>query len=406
MGTVFNIAKEYVTTGTTTDPYLYTFPNNIMITIIYIILFKVFTIINVSDFLTVATVFNSLLVAGTGILLYYNTKKIFNNQKALMVLFITVFTTPLYLYCACYYSDTLSMFITMIMLAIFLKIKDKNNFKDTITWQILLAISMIIGIKVKITSIFIFIAIFTHTILNCKFNVKEFVKKFSITFLLSITLFISFNAIIEPLFIKDKQLLDSNKIPTEHWIMMGLYGRGYFEYGEYQYTQSFPTLEEKKAANRKVIKERLILKYQENTLFKHIKGKLGFAWYDGSYFIPDKLRREPVKRGVLHEVVLEGGNNTSIYKYLPQTMHFSMLIFMCINIYRVLKEKDYSCKDNILFIAIYGLLVFLLIWENRSRYLITMLPIIMMSQLNGIEYFAYRKDEKNEKSISSYTNVL
>ena len=44
MGTVFNIAKEYVTTGTTTDTYLYTFPNNIMLTAIYIIIFKVFNI--------------------------------------------------------------------------------------------------------------------------------------------------------------------------------------------------------------------------------------------------------------------------------------------------------------------------------------------------------------------------
>ena len=74
MGTVFNIAKEYVTTGTTTDTYLYTFPNNIMLTAIYIIIFKVFNIIKINDFITIATVFNSLLVAGTGILLYYNTK--------------------------------------------------------------------------------------------------------------------------------------------------------------------------------------------------------------------------------------------------------------------------------------------------------------------------------------------
>lgn len=393
MGTVFNIAREYATTGTITDPYLYTFPNNIMITIIYIVLFKIFTIMNINDFLTLATVFNSLLVAGTGILLYYNTKKIFGSSKAMMVLIITCLTTPLYLYCACYYSDTLSMFLTMLMLAIFLKIKDSINFKTTIIWQVLLAITMVIGIKVKITSIFIFIAMFVYSLLNCHIQIKELAKKFGITFLLVITLTSTFTLLIEPLFIGDKQLLDSNKIPTEHWIMMGLYGRGYFEYGEYHYTQSFPTLAEKKEANRKVIKERLILKYQENTLFKHIKGKLGFAWYDGSYFIPDKLRREPVNRGILHEIVLEGGSKTSIYKYLPQTMHFSMLIFMVINIYRVLKEKDYLAKDNILFIAIYGLLVFLLIWENRSRYLITMLPIIMMSQLNGIEYFSIRKDE-------------
>lgn len=393
MGTVYNIAKEYVTTGTITDPYLYTFPNNIMITFIYIIIFKIFNMMKLNDFLTIATVFNSLLVAGTGILLYFNTKKIFNNSKALMILIITIITTPLYLYCACYYSDTFSMFLTMLIIYVYLKIKDNENFKISIILQMLLAIIVVIGVKIKITSIFILIAIIVYKILNGKGNIKNFLIKFGITTILGIILYISFNIIIQPKFIPDEQMLDQNQIPTEHWIMMGLYGRGNFEYGEYHYTQSFPTLDEKREATRKVIKERLILKWKENTLFKHIKGKLGFAWYDGSYYIPDLLRREPVKKGALHEVVLEGGNNTSIYKYWPQIMHFSMLIFLCINIYRIIINKDYLDKDNILFIAIYGLLVFLLIWENRSRYLVTMLPIIMMSQLGGIEYLAKRKKE-------------
>lgn len=393
MGTVFNIAKEYVTTGTTTDTYLYTFPNNIMLTAIYIIIFKVFNIIKINDFITIATVFNSLLVAGTGILLYYNTKKIFNNSKALMILIITVLTTPLYLYCACYYSDTFSMFLTMLIIYIYLKNKENDDLIISAIWQILFAITVVVGIKMKITCIFILIAIIVYKILNNKINIKEFLKKFGIATILGVILYISFDGIIVPKFIPDKQMLDANKIPIEHWIMMGLYGRGNFEYGEYHYTQSFPTLEEKRQETRKVIKERLILKWQENTLFKHIKGKLGFAWYDGSYYIPDLLRREPVKKGILHEIVLEEGNNTSIYKYWPQIMHFSMLIFLCINIYRIIINKDYLAKDNILFIAIYGILVFLLIWENRSRYLLTMLPIIIMSQLGGIEYLAKRKEE-------------
>ena len=80
MGTIYNIAKEYATTGTTTDPYLHTFPNNVMITSIYNVLLVIFNKIGAKDFLTVATVFNSLLVAVSGILLYYNTKKITSHD--------------------------------------------------------------------------------------------------------------------------------------------------------------------------------------------------------------------------------------------------------------------------------------------------------------------------------------
>lgn len=394
MGTCFNIAKEYATTGSTTDPYLYTFPNNIMLTLMYIIIFKICNFLHLTNFLVIATVFNSLIVASTGILLYYNTKMMFGKSKAFILLIITVLTTPLYLYCACYYSDTFSMFLTMLLLFICLKIKDKKDFKSTIVWQVFLAFIAIIGIKTKITSIFILIAICVYKILNLQINIKEIIKRTSVTIIVGMILYVSFNTLIEPKFIPDKETLDGNKIPIEHWIMMGLNGRGNFLETEYHYTQSFNTLEGKKEATRKVIKERIIQMWQENTIFKHIKRKLGFAWYDGSYYIPDLLRREPVRRASLHEIVLEGGNHTSIYKYWPQIMHFSMLILIAINVYRILIEKKYKDKDNILFIAIYGLLVFLLIWENRSRYLITMLPIIMMAQLNGIEYIAKGKEEQ------------
>ena len=392
MGTIFNIAKEYATKGFTTDPYLHTFPNNIMITSIYTVILWGAKIIGVKDFLTVATVFNSLIVAASGILLYYNTKKIFGESKALMILIISVMTTPLYLYSASYYSDTFSMLLTMVLLRLYLIIEEKESLKSTIIWQILFSIIMLIGIKMKITCTFIIIAICVYKILNLEVNIKIFLKKFGVSIIITGLLFVLYNTFINPIYIPNEQYTEAYKIPTEHWIMMGLNGRGNFSYEEYHYTQSFPTFKERREATRKVIIERLITKYQENTLFKHIKGKLGFAWYDGSYYAPDVLRREPANKGYLHEIVLEGGSNTAIYKYWPQCMHFSMLIFMCLNVYKVLKEKDYLAKDNIMFITIYGVLVFLLIWENRSRYLITNLPIIMMSQLGGIEYFAKRKD--------------
>lgn len=392
MGTIYNIAKEYATTGTTTDPYLHTFPNNVMITSIYNVLLVIFNKIGAKDFLTVATVFNSLLVAVSGILLYYNTKKMFDEDKALMVLFITVMTTPLYLYSASYYSDTFSMFLTMILLNLYLRIEEKDNLKSTIIWQVLFAISMVIGIKMKITCTFIIIAICVYKILNLQINIKNIIKKFGISIILTGMLFILYNVFINPIYITNEEYTEAYKIPTEHWIMMGLNGRGNFSYEEYHYTQSFPTYKERQDATRKEIIERITRMYQENTLFKHIIGKLGFAWYDGSYYAPDVLRREPVKKRYLHEFVLEAGSKTAIYKYWPQCMHFGMLIFMCFNVYRVLKERNYLAKDNILFITIYGLLVFLLIWENRSRYLITNLPIIMMSQLGGIEYIANRKE--------------
>lgn len=415
MGAVFSIAKDYALNNNTESLYLYSFPNNIMLTVVYQAIFKLFYIFNNTDFLTIATTFNSILVSLTGMLLYYNTNKLFGKRKALMVLIITVMTIPLYLYSACYYSDTISMFLAMLMLTLYIKIKNKDNKGiiqekkisiPKIILQIVFGIIIFLGIKIKITCIFIFIALIVYNILACKFNIKSILAEFKFTFISLILLYVLFNIFIEPLYITDKQLLETNKIPTEHWIMMGLNGKGGFSFEEYSYTQSFETFKEKKEADRKIIKERIWDLFFNKTLFEHVRQKFNYGWCDGSYYSQEVLRRDPVKYRVLHEMVLAKGSNNRIYKYWPQSMHFGMLIFILINIYKTLKNKEYNSKENILFIAILGLMVFLLIWENRSRYLITMLPIMMMSQLGGIGYLNKRKGEKNEKNISCYTDVL
>lgn len=397
MGTVLNIARDYAVNGYTEDAYLYQFPNNIMLTIIYFVLLKITSLFGMTQYVAVASFFNALIVALSIILLYYNTKKILDEKKALLLLIICVFTSPLYLYAACYYSDTMGMFLTMLMLFVYLQLKDKEHFKSTIVWQILLGITVIVGIKVKITSLFILIALFVYHVLIGNWKGRKVVRNFGLSCLIAIILLFFFSKIVQPIFIPDKKISDEKQIPTEHWIMMGMVNRGYFSYEEYAFTTSFPTYQEKQQAIRGKIKDRLLYEYNASTFLKHLKGKLGFAWYDGSYFIPDILRREPVRKGILHEFVLEEGEKVAFYKYWPQVMHMGMLIFICINAFRMIKQKDYHSKDVFLLISTYGILVFLLIWENWSRYLVTLLPIIMMLQLNGIDYLATYKQGKLEE---------
>ena len=149
------------------------------------------------------------------------------------------------------------------------------------------------------------------------------------------------------------------------------------------------TFEQKRRADIDKIKERIVTR-TANEHIKNLSGKLFFAWHDGTYWAPDVLRREPSRRGILHEYVLEGGKYSDYYKYIPQVMHFSLLIFMLVSICRIIKRKDKNCKDVIILVTTFGVMLFLLIWENRSRYLVNIIPLMLISQLNGIEYVANR----------------
>ena len=105
----------------------------------------------------------------------------------------------------------------------------------------------------------------------------------------------------------------------------------------------------------------------------------------GTYWAPDVLRREPNSRKILHEFVLEGGKYSKYYKYIPQVMHFSMLIFIIINIKSKIKRNDFTSKDTVSLITMLGVMLFLIVWENRSRYLVNIIPLLLINQLNGIE---------------------
>ena len=47
-----------------------------------------------------------------------------------------------------------------------------------------------------------------------------------------------------------------------------------------------------------------------------------------------------------------------------------------------------------------GIMMFLLIWENRSRYLVNFIPLMLIAQINGIEYLSdrmFKKKREDEK---------
>jgi len=405
MGTTYGIAKEYVECGTYSNTfYLSQFPNNVMMTSIDMVLLKISSLFGINDSLTVITIVSALVVSLSIILSFYTMKRIYTRRKALAFLCIALFTTPLYLYAAEYYTDVFSMIIPVILLNIWLSVRNcEINFIKRFGLDILFSIILFIGIDLKLTSAFIFVAIIFYEVLQV--NIKNLLKNIAIIIPITAILIVIFNLTVVKQLAKPEERL-INEVPKEHWIMMGMNGVGNFSYEEYAYTNSYKTFDEKKEADKRKIIERL-KERDLNTHIKNITRKLGFAWHDGTYWAPDVLRRSPVETRFLHKFVLESGEYNVYYKYIPQTMHFAMLIFIIFNIIRIIKEKDYESKDIITLTTMFGVMLFLILWENRSRYLVNILPLMIMSQINGIDEFSkYLKSSIKECKFNSKKELL
>lgn len=393
MGSVYEVAKNYALTGAMGSTYLVSYPNNIMITIIYTIWFKIMTVLNITDFILPAIFLNSVIITATVALTYYIALEIFEKKRALMILIIMMFTTPLYLYAPIFYTDTLSMFFSTLLLFLFTKINKDMPKNKKIIIQVLFSLTIVVAWKVKITSIFIVIAMIVYYFI--KGIKKEELKNMGTILAITLVMLLVYNFIIENR-ISDRVDIENYKMPIAHWIMLGLSDNGGFNQELYEYTSSFPTYEEKKSNDIKKIQE-ILTNYDLNSFVKHLTEKLKFAWTDGTYFAPEKLRRDPVDKGVLHEFVLAEGKYNTWYKYFPQIMHIGLLVLIVASSLNILKKKEYKSEKTILLIAMYGLIVFLLLWENRSRYILTMLPIFILLGIDGIEYIENKITKRQEE---------
>lgn len=382
MGRVFNIAKDYIENGTVFNPYLYEYQNNIAITIIDFFIIKFCSIIKYKDYIIAITLFNAIVVTISVILLYYVVNKMYGKEKALMTLIICLFTTPLYLHAAIYYTDSMSMLICIFALFLYVNIREEKNKKKNYILQIILGITLILCIKIKLTAVFIMIAIIMCEILNYKF--KTLLNNFKFVIPSAIIFLIIYTSVINHYIIGDKTKIDENKMPIEYWILIGSVNEGGFNQELYEYTKGYPTYNERRQADIIKIKE-IYKEYTFKTFMKHINKKIKYTWTDGTYFAPEKLRREPVQRCGLHEYVSSDGQKTYIYKYFPQIMHVGMLILIVINAICIFRKKEYENDDVFLIVAIFGLALFLIIWENRSRYLLTNVPIMILLEVNGLE---------------------
>lgn len=394
MGSCYNVAKAYVEQGTYAETYyLSVFPHNSMMVIIDVCLIKFFTILGIKDYIIPFVIVVSMLITGSIIIAFKCVQEMFNKEKALLFLVLSLLTTPFYFYAVEYYTDTFSMIFSVLFLFLWLKIMKKE--KSTIL-EIIFGFLLFLGMKIKVTCSFVFIAIIIYELLNGKY--KELLSKIKIILLVCSVCIVLFNIIVMPKMVK-KELSEQNEIPTEHWIMMGLHGKGDFDYEEYAYTQSFPSLKERKEKDREIIKKRIFYSSWKEKI-NWYKRKISFTWNDGSYYLSEVLRRDKLHENRVHSLVMAGGKNNKYYKYFPQIMHEGMLIYILINSISIIYNKKYKKYDTICILTTLGLMVFLLFWETRPRYLINLLPIIMIAQINGIECvsFIFKKKKKMLKA--------
>ena len=360
------------------DFYIVEYQNNLMYLLIMTGIYKLTYLLSGSFSQTPVIVLNTIALNVSVLLTVLTAKTIFGRRKAILTLILCAMFAPYYSYGAYYYTDSFSIPFVIGSLYCFVVAVKCVSRKKIILFALSGALCYI-GFQIKGSVAVFLIAVLIYLVLQ--FGIKRAVK-FVLPFVLSfVLLFGSFTAVIKASNIIPEELSERYQYPLTHWVMMGVNNVGGYERADSRYTASFPSKEEKIEANKELIHERLREQGFFGHLF-HIGNKAVWTWMDGTYYIGYYLDNN-VHWTPLHEWIHFDGRYRFIYYAWCGGYQMFLILMMAYTGLTACRRLKTDIM-TLLRITVFGLWLFLLIWETNSRYPFNFSPLFMLLAAEGI----------------------
>lgn len=392
--------------------YMARYPNNngtLMILALYErVVFKVLGYVP----LYAPVALNTLCITVAVVFTFLIAKKIFSPIGALITSVFCFMFLPYYTYTAYYYSDSLSIpFVPIAVYFVILGVKAENNkLIKRIVCLIVAAISIAVGYSVKGSILVILVGAVVYIVLENRIK-QALISIICIVLAFGITS-VGIKSFGNSMQFTTEEELYEEQYPINHWIMMGLNGKGGFTQSDSTFTANAGNYDEKKAAVNKVIAERL----QEmgfDGMIEHLSAKLSYTWGDGTYYIYNHLnimeedgKTLKTEYSPLFEFVLQDGKYYEGFSVYSNTMQMVMLIFMLLSAYYGIRRKKITAMTLIRGV-VFGMALFFMIWETRSRYIFNFTPMFILLASGGINVFMSRaqllfsRHKKNRKHLEN-----
>lgn len=355
--------------------YLERYSNNWLLFLIETLLYK----LSYSIFGTYSYIFQSLLTTiciQVAYYFFYKTATLtLDKRKSLIAILIMAFCPYLYAFSPIFYTDTISL--PFVIMSIYFAVKaSKESFGKKCAISLLLCgIFISIGYFLKGNIAVIGVGVLIYLVLKLDFKKAIiFVTALAISFVgvskaVESTMY-SLNVITE-------ERVEEYKFPMSHWLMMGLNGKGGFNEQDFEFTYGISGYDEKNQADTEMIKERLgELKF--TGLIKHFEEKLRYTWQQVDFQTSWQYKSTRNFIGKFFRKV-------PLYYSLCFIFQNVMVALMLCSYFKGIKHSD--DEKFIIRISSLGLMIFLLLWETRSRYMLNFLPLYFLMMADGVDVY-------------------
>ncbi len=356
------------------SPYFSIYPTQIPLTIFLYGIESFGQIIGMSNPANMVIIYNAFMTSFSFYMIYKVLNKLFNSRIALIGMFLLALYPDFYLFVSYYYTDIISLPFSIIGYYLLIKF---DNGKNNMRYSYLFLAGIIFGVGTRLRVVVLILLIAYVLVYIAKNHFKEFLKTF-ITIILSFSLFwLTYSQCIYPKF---KVVIDENlRVPSIHWVMMGLNTN--IDGGYTDKDAMYSIFSENKTKD--IMKQ--ISKRITEVDFHFYFQKLSRVWSTGDH---DILRKYDIlsKYDGVHNLLV--GKKQIFIRYISQILKASiyLLFFVTLCLELNKKVKIQNSKNAILVVAMFGAIVFYLIWEALNRYSFSFLPWILMGAVPSIEF--------------------
>ncbi|TYS69789.1 hypothetical protein FZC76_06045 [Sutcliffiella horikoshii] len=383
-GSLVNAAKMYIETGEVSD-YFSIYPNNVFLFCLLVIVGKIFT----PDLVTYM-LFNSFIILVSQYLIYRIASKVAGKTVGMISLAVSVLFFPYIFFAPIVYTDTISLIFLLLPLNLLI---DKNGkFKQNIYIILVASAVFAFGMLLK-GSLIIFVIAFGITLL---LSMKGWKKVyFLVPFIILFVVKTLFTFSLYQLDILDEEQQQKTSFPVSHWLVMAQNADRLGKFSGDDVNWTLELLKEHPRSEVSAIHfEELKQRVGEKGIYGNVLfnlEKIKHTWTDGTYYSLNKLRRHPLEPENFQRLV--DYKSGELLQAFARVQHLVILLGLLFVI-PLLKEK----KTFVTFcmLAIIGYFFFFLLWETRSRYLVSVTPLIIL--LSSMAYFRIKGDLIDEKT--------
>ncbi len=391
LNNVFKTSDQY-------NFYFLRYPNNQMLLLLEMFWFMILKAVGTRDFLYGNMVLNILAIDAAILLCMVLVNRKYGKRAAVLFQVMSLLFIPFYTYIPFVYTDTLVLPIVAGLLLCYQFVEEnfKKNRLNVYIWILAMGVLTWLGFELKPTVAIITVACAIHMV------VAKNWKRGLVAMLALILVFGScretFKIVMDKTAVVDQTDYDKENFPYAHWVMMGLKGTGNYNLADREYTSSFETKEDKEKGDIRMIKKRL-KEYGVPGLLLHQYIKAVSTWSNGKYDMEFHLQRQPVRNSWLQSVFFKDGKLYPLYDSYCTLYQWTLIIFIAISVvYGLLKKEMGSAAMWKL--ALFGLFLFLSIWETKARYVMHFVPVMMLividmlyvihRNLYSVQKFRYR----------------